>query len=80
MPLCEVDQNAGGRRSARTRVVTEKAKALTPDVSDAWLVEALGFLKAERLGKEWIAAIDSWEKIERKRGPIWAPKPAVRSA
>jgi hypothetical protein len=61
-------------------VVTEKAKALTLDLGDAWLVDALDFLKAERLGKEWSSAVDGWEKFERKRGPIWAPKPVVRSA
>jgi hypothetical protein len=78
-PLAEVDQNVGGRRSNRTRVITEKAKALTATVSDEWLTEALEFFRGEDLGTDWVRAVDQWEAIERERGPVWAPKPVVRA-
>jgi hypothetical protein len=78
-PLAEVEQNVSGRRSNRTRVITEKAKALTAPISDEWLTEALQFFRGEDLGADWVKAVDQWEAIERERGPVWAPKPVVRA-
>ena len=78
-PLAEVEQNVSGRRSNRTRVITEKAKALTAPISNEWLTEALQFFRGEDLGADWIKAVDHWEAIERERGLVWAPKPVVRA-